>query len=155
MQSSSLAERWVRQSAVGHAVKLLPLVPREKMAELFRAAQVMVSPSLHDGTPNTLLEGMACGCFPVTGDIESVREWITSEVNGLLCDPISPASVAGSILRGLSDNELRRSAEKINCNLIAERADYTKVMAQAEQFYQQVIDSSVAKRDRVVAMPSS
>src|SRR5205807_7454558 len=56
----SIAERWASQAGIGHAVRLLPIVPREKMAELFRLAQVMVSPSLHDGTPNTLLEGMAC-----------------------------------------------------------------------------------------------
>ena len=154
MQGSSLAERWVSQAGVGHAVRLLPVVPREKMAELFRSAQVMVSPSLHDGTPNTLLEGMACGCFPVAGDIESVREWITDEVNGLLCDPTSPQSLAQAILRAIDDGELRRRAREINGGLIAERADYQKVMAQAEQFYQQVIESPSAKRKRELANAS-
>ena len=31
---------------------------------------------MHDGTPNTLLEGMACGCLPVAGDLDSIREWL-------------------------------------------------------------------------------
>jgi glycosyltransferase involved in cell wall biosynthesis len=30
---------------------------------------------------------MACGCYPVVGDIESLREWITPGVNGSLIDP--------------------------------------------------------------------
>lgn len=149
MQGSSLAERWVSQAGVGLAVRLLPNVPREKMAELFRSAKVMVSPSLHDGTPNTLLEGMASGCFPVAGDIESVREWITDEVNGLLCDPTSPQALAQAILCAIEDEELRRRASQINVGLIAERADYRKVMAQAEQFYQRVIESPSAMRKRV------
>lgn len=54
------------------------------MAELFRLSSVAVSPSLHDGTPNTLLEAMDCGCIIVTGDIESVREWINDGENGSL-----------------------------------------------------------------------
>ena len=41
------------------------------MAALFRQAQVMLSITTHDGTPNTLLEGLASGCFPIAGDIES------------------------------------------------------------------------------------
>ncbi len=40
-----------------------------QMADWFRRCRVVVSPSTHDGTPNTLLEGMACGCFPIAGDI--------------------------------------------------------------------------------------
>lgn len=44
------------------------------MAYLFRLADVTVSLSEDDGTPNTLLEAVACGCFPIAGDIESVRE---------------------------------------------------------------------------------
>ena len=46
------------------------------MAAVFQGARVAVSPSTHDGTPNTLLEAMSCGSFPVAGDIESLREWI-------------------------------------------------------------------------------
>ena len=37
--------------------------------------------------PEAILEAMALGCFPIAGDIESVREWITPGVNGILVDP--------------------------------------------------------------------
>ena len=69
-----------------HAVELLPPLSHAQMAEVFRRAQIVASPSIHDGTPNTLLEGIACGCFPVAGDLESIREWITPNENGLLFD---------------------------------------------------------------------
>jgi glycosyltransferase involved in cell wall biosynthesis len=151
MQGSSLANSWISKERVDHAVRLLPVVSRHKMAELFRAASVMVSPSLHDGTPNTLLEGMASGCFPVAGDIESVREWITDDWNGLLCDSTSPPSLADAIVRAISDADLRRQAAQINRCLIAERADYVKVMARAAQFYSEVIEAAHSnhKRTRV------
>jgi glycosyltransferase involved in cell wall biosynthesis len=139
MQSNPIAEKWVKQFAIQGSVRMLPSVPRARMAELFRLASVAVSPSLHDGTPNTLLEAMACGCFPVAGDINSVREWVNDGENGLLCDPTSPDSLATAIVRALSDQQMRDTAKKQNARLIADRADYNKVMRQAEDFYFRIV----------------
>jgi glycosyltransferase involved in cell wall biosynthesis len=104
------------------------------MAELFRRCQVAVSPSTHDGTPNTLLEAMACGCFPVAGDIESLREWIDPGENGLLVDPQNAHFLAEAILQALRDADLRLRAREHNTRLVAERAEYRQVMGEAEKF---------------------
>lgn len=133
------AERWVSRLGIGAAVKLLPRQSREEIAALFRRSAVVVSPSEHDGTPNSLLEGMACGCFPVAGDIESIREWIADGHNGLLADPADPADLAAAILRGFRDSGLRARAQAINTRLVAEQAEYGAVMAQAEGFYRKVV----------------
>lgn len=140
MQNNRAAQTWVERLGIAQNIRLLPSIPREEMADLFRLAQVTVSPSLHDGTPNTLLEAMACGCFPVAGNIESLREWISDGSNGLLCDPRSPEALARVILRALNDNEMRQRAKEQNLKLIAERADYAVVMTCAEKYYRQVID---------------
>ncbi len=105
------------------------------MADLFRRTQVVVSPSTHDGTPNTLLEALACGCFPVVGDLESLREWITPGANGLLVDPGDPQALAGAILQALGQPELRRSAAAYNLRQVEERAEYQRCMQAAERFY--------------------
>lgn len=139
MQSNPVAEKWANEAGVKESVRLLPVVPRQEMGELFRLASVAVSPSLHDGTPNTLLETMACGCFPVAGDLDSVREWITDGVNGLLCDATDPDSLARAVIRALDDEKLREGAREINLRLIAERAEYDNVMRRAEEFYRNVI----------------
>jgi len=86
MCGNAMAESWVKRLGIGHAVRLLPFVEHLEMGRLFRLATVAVSPSDHDGTPNSLLEAIACGVFPVVGNIASVREWIEHGVNGLLCD---------------------------------------------------------------------
>jgi len=139
MAGEEEARRWVEQLKIEHAVTLLPPQPHAAMGELFRAAMVAVSPSTHDGTPNTLLEAMACGCLPVAGDIESVREWITPGKNGLLVDPCSPTELATAMLQALSDETLRQRAAQENARLIAERADYRRCMAMARAFYQQML----------------
>ena len=140
MQGDPIARRWLSQFAIHDRVRLLPSVPRERMGDLFRLASVSISPSVHDGTPNTLLEAMACGCFPVAGDIESIREWIDDGRNGLLCDPTNSESVARAIIRALSDPQLRNGAREHNLRLVAERAVYRNVMQQAEAFYYRVVE---------------
>ena len=135
MQGDPRAERWVRDLGIGRAVRLLPRVEPEEMAPLFRLAAAAVSPSEFDGTPNTLLESMACGAFPVSGDIASVREWVQDGVNGLLFPPDAPRALADATLRALEDEGLRLQAGERNQVLIRDRADHAASMARAEALY--------------------
>jgi glycosyltransferase involved in cell wall biosynthesis len=138
MRDNPIAERWLLRSGAERSVRLLPMLMRKELATLFASSQVSVSPSTHDGTPNTLLEAMASGCFPVAGDLPSLREWIEDGENGLLCDARSPESLAECIVRALRDPDLRSRAAVRNRGLIAERADYSQVMLAAEDLYQQL-----------------
>lgn len=139
MQGNPVAEAWIARFGIARNVRLLPMVPHSQMADLFRMAEITVSPSTHDGTPNTLLEAMACGCFPVAGDIESVREWITHGSNGFLCDPARPQALARAILKALQDEQLRHKAREHNLRLIQDYADRNKVMPYVEEFYHKII----------------
>lgn len=139
MQNESQATKWVNELNISHAVELLPAIEYQKMGELFRSAQIVVSPSVHDGTPNSLIEAMACGCFPIAGDLESIREWITHGQNGLLFDSNSPQSIAESILLGLEREDLRRDAAGLNTKLISAKAEYEMNMKKVEEFYKLVI----------------
>jgi hypothetical protein len=90
LAGNAQAQAWVEQFGLQQSTHLLPKLPQPMLWSLLKRSQVFVSPSSHDGTPNSLLEAMACGSFPVVGDIESMREWIEPGVNGLLVDPHSP-----------------------------------------------------------------
>lgn len=134
------AQRWVAELDIGQAVTLLSHQSRSQMADLFRKSCIAVSPSTHDGTPNTLLEAMACGCFPIAGNLESLREWITSGENGFLISPDDPHDLATAILQALGAPELLRRAESQNRHLIREHALYPRVMARAKAFYRDLIN---------------
>jgi len=138
MAGESQATQWIRELNISHAVQLLPPLPHAKMAEVFRRAQIVASPSIHDGTPNTLLEGIACGCFPVAGDLESIREWITPDENGLLFDSNNPQSISDAIVSALENKNLREKAAGLNQKIIAARAEYKQNMQRAEEFYERV-----------------
>lgn len=140
MEGNNVAEGYVSELNIADSVRLLPFVTHKEMADIFRLATVLVSPSEHDGTPNTLLEAMASGVFPVAGDIESVREWIDDGVNGLLFDPGDSQSIADATIRALSDTGLRGSAAQYNGRMIAEKVAIEGVIVAAEAFYNRVLD---------------
>jgi glycosyltransferase involved in cell wall biosynthesis len=131
------AERWVDNLAIRSNTRLWPRLSHSQLWTLFTRSQVYVSPSVHDGTPNSLLEAMACGCFPVAGNIESMQEWIQSGLNGLLVDATSPRSIADGLIKALEDPALRASAKNENARVIADRAEYRRCMAMAEAFYRE------------------
>jgi glycosyltransferase involved in cell wall biosynthesis len=139
MHGEIRALQWIRELEIEKAVQLLPPSPHEKMGEVFRGAQIVVSPSIHDGTPNSLIEAMACGCFPIAGDLESIREWITPGKNGLLVNPADPQDIADAILMVLQREDLRRDAAGLNANLISARAEYETNMKRVVEFYKSIL----------------
>ena len=139
MAGQAEALNWVNKLGIERSVELLGPRPHAEMAEAYRRAMIVVSPSTHDGTPNTLLEGLACGCFPVVGDLESIREWITDGDNGLLVDAGNPSALANAIIQTIKNKDLRAKAAGLNQNIIAGRAEYARNMKMAEKFYKIVI----------------
>ncbi len=139
MAGQPQALNWVKQLQIGPAVRLLPYLPQPQLWDLFHCADITVSVSTHDGTPNTLLEAMACGCFPIAGDLESLREWITPGVNGLLVEPSKPPALAEAVLQALERPEMRLKATEINLGLIRERAEVNLVRSQIEVFYRRLV----------------
>lgn len=141
MEYQSLAHKWVKEFNISNNVRLLPVQDRSQIAELFRRCRVFVSPSMHDGTPNTLLEAMASGSLPAAGDIESIREWITPGINGLVFDPTDPQDMANSILTAIENDNFYERAKEINTGLIEKKADYPKIMAAAERYYNKILNN--------------
>ncbi len=139
MAGETQALKWMRELGIGAQVDLLPHQSQPQMAELFKKSAISLSITTHDGTPNTLLEAMACGCFPIAGDIESLREWITDGENGLLVDPADPGALASAIVDAISRPNLRKQAKELNLQLVRERAEYERTMKSAEEFYRSLI----------------
>jgi len=137
MEGQAEAMAWVRHLNLGRNVRLLPYLPQAQLWELFQHAEISASISTHDGTPNTLLEAMACGCFPVAGDLEALREWLTPGINGLLVEPGKPQALAEALLLALEQPGLRARAAVINRRLVRERAEVGALRDKLRLFYRQ------------------
>jgi glycosyltransferase involved in cell wall biosynthesis len=136
MAGQAEAESW--KARWPSRVHLLPELSRPDMAAVFARAAVSVSPSQHDGIPNTLLEAMACGCYPVAGDLESLREWIEPDFNGFLIDAANPKELARAVCQALADPERRRMAARFNLRLITQWGTVAANIRRVENFYRMI-----------------
>jgi glycosyltransferase involved in cell wall biosynthesis len=132
------ALQWVDKLGIENNVTLLPMLNQTELWQEFARSTMSISVSVHDGTPNSLLEAMSVGCLPICGDIESIREWIVDGENGLLVDPADPQALASAILRALDDSGLRKKAAAHNQEIIRGRADVSLVRQKVADFYQRV-----------------
>jgi glycosyltransferase involved in cell wall biosynthesis len=137
------ALQWLQRLGIESSVRLLPFLPQEDLWRLFKRAQVTASISQHDGTPNSLLEAMALGCYPVVGDIESTREWIKDGQNGRLVDPEDASAIAAAILDALKSPTHVEEAAILNRGIIHERADRQGLLTEVNNYYQTVIQNGV------------
>ena len=140
MQGQQEAQSWVERLKISERVHLLPYLAQEQLWAIFQRAAVSVSISAHDGTPNSLLEAMAIGCFPIAGDIESLREWIVPGVNGLLVEPDKAQALAEALVLALQNPGLREQAAETNRAIIQERAELNLVRSQIAVFYERLIN---------------
>jgi glycosyltransferase involved in cell wall biosynthesis len=138
MEGQSEALNWVEQLGIEKNIRFLPYVSQPELWREYAKSTVMVSNSTHDGSPNSLMEAMALGCFPVCGDIESIRAWITDGENGLLVDPADPSTLAKAILQALENADLRSAAAKRNAQLIREKAGINAAREKVREFYERL-----------------
>jgi glycosyltransferase involved in cell wall biosynthesis len=136
-------------AALRHAVDRHPLQDkivimgkrsRPEVLSLFGRAEVSVSITNQDGTPNSLLEAMAAGAIPVCSDLPSIREWIEHGCNGFLAAFNDPQAVASALrlALGLSDAERKAIITK-NGLIVAARAERGRAGKQAAEMYHRVL----------------
>jgi glycosyltransferase involved in cell wall biosynthesis len=135
MEGKIEAIKWVNQLNLQKSVTLLPSLSQKMLWSLFHQSDISISLTSHDGTPNTLLEAMACGCLPIAGDIESLREWITPGVNGLLVELNKPQALADGIICVIQNSEFKQKAALINRIRIKEKAEINQVHQRILDFY--------------------
>ncbi|NDJ61468.1 MAG: glycosyltransferase family 4 protein [Chloroflexi bacterium] len=83
-------------------------LPHEDLPYIYNLLDVLVIPSLHDGMPNALLEGMASGCAVVASDAGGIPDVMRHERTGILVAPGAIEELAAAILDLLDHPERRR-----------------------------------------------
>jgi glycosyltransferase involved in cell wall biosynthesis len=83
-----------------------PNVPQARLAELLRAADVFVLPTLVEGMPMVVIEAMACG-LPVIVTAHGPDEVVRDGVDGCIVPPCDATAIAAALERLYADRELR------------------------------------------------
>ncbi len=134
----SQVQQILARSGVNHAARILNPMKYADMPRYYALSDVIVSVASHEGMPRSVLEAMACGAFPIVGDLPALREWITDRENGLILNSVEPTQIADAILNVLSDKTLTQKAAKINRGIIEEHFSGSYWLHKLDELYKEV-----------------
>jgi glycosyltransferase involved in cell wall biosynthesis len=100
-------ERGRLEELAGPRVRFIGAQPRERVLELFRAADASILSSSWENFPHTVVEALAAGTPVIATDVGGVAEVVHDGENGLLVLPGDGAALADAVRRFFSDAELR------------------------------------------------
>ncbi len=98
----SALERLVRASGLQRSVIFAGMTAN--VASFYALADVFVLPSLSEGSPNALLEAMACGLPTVATHVGGVPEIAVDGTTALLVPPSDPNALSRAVSRLLDDS---------------------------------------------------
>ena len=117
----------VKQLNLGEEVNFIGLVEAEDMPAVYRANDIFVMSSAHEGMSNAMLEAMASGLPIVTTRCEGVDELIAD--NGIVVNEFDAESIAGGVKQLIEDGQrylamcqtARKRAEEFSWAHVAEQ----------------------------------
>jgi glycosyltransferase involved in cell wall biosynthesis len=106
-------------------VRVIPYQPAQKLPAYYNLFDLLLLPSLRDGLPNALLEGMACGCAVIGSSVGGMLDVIRPGENGVLVPPGDVAALSEVISDLLTDGA--------RCSRLGENARQMVVAAYTPQ----------------------
>jgi glycosyltransferase involved in cell wall biosynthesis len=123
-----------------------PVVPAERMPELYSEHDVFVFPSLMEGLPTVLMEAMASGMPVITTETCGMPDVVENEFNGLLIPPADATALEEAILRLADSVELRRKLGQAGRDSIQRHA-WESAGQRLEALFLQVLAREARERD--------
>jgi glycosyltransferase involved in cell wall biosynthesis len=100
-------ERLAGELGIGERVRFLGPQPRERVLELFRAADAAILSSSWENFPHTVVEALTVGTPVLSTRAGGVAEVVEHERNGLLVEQGDADALGAEIRRFFGDGELR------------------------------------------------
>ncbi len=108
---------------------------RMDVEHVYGDLDVVVLPSLHEGTPVSVIEAMAAGRPVVATRVGGVPDLLQDGETGLLVPPRDPAALAAAILDLLEDPTLRARLGEAARGAAYPRFDVTRLAADTAAYY--------------------
>ena len=102
-------------------------------------ADVFVLPSLHESSPNALIEAMAVGLPCVASDVGGIVDLIEDEKNGLRVPSKDSEALASALHRVLTNSDFATILGRNARTTIQKKFDSTESMQRLEAIYQQLV----------------
>lgn len=123
---------------LGEEVQFTGALPREKIVDLYAAADVYCLPSLYEGFPVAILEAMAAALPVVSTTVSGIPEAVMPGQTGELVEPEHIAALARALLLLLEDPAKARAYGEAGRALLAERFSIEVVTRSYLELWQEV-----------------
>ena len=132
------AKRFRAEHPEATNVTFLGFVSVERLAELYEACSIYVSPAVYESFGLTFVEAMA-RAKPVIGcDAGAVPELVENEVNGLLVPPVDPFALADAVVRLLTNPEEQRRFGETGYRIAHEQYSDVKMAERVERYFETI-----------------
>lgn len=100
-------ERLIRELNLRDSVIFTGRLTEKELVALYQAADLFIDPSLYEGFGLQVVEAMSCGIPVITSNLTSLPEIVGDA--GILLDPADIQGLASTLVRVLTDAQLRSS----------------------------------------------
>ncbi|MBL0738882.1 glycosyltransferase [Flavobacterium sp. GN10] len=116
-------------------------LPHDELIKLMGKSLIYIGNNISDGMPNTLLEAIVMGAFPIQSNPGGVtEEIICNNENGLLIQsPESIEEIKENILKAISDINLLEEASLKNQKIASERLEYSNNKQKVIEMYKTIM----------------
>jgi len=126
-----------RELGVAERVRFIGVQPRERVVELFHAADATILSSSWENFPHTVVEALSVGTPVLAMEAGGVAEVVRDEVNGLLVPSGDTAALAEAVRRYFGDDALRERLRGAAAGSVSEYAP-ERVFGELERTLRQV-----------------
>lgn len=122
-------------------------ISNDDMLKMMGKSLLHISNNISDGMPNTLLEAMGMGSFPIQSNPgHATEEVIQNGVNGyLISNPFDSLEIAKSIQKAINDKELRTLAQTFNVEIIRKNYDRQNLQKEIIRLYNGILHQKEIK----------
>lgn len=134
-------ESELRAHAAEHNISdkvLFPGFCEDVFSELLKA-DLFVLPSLHEGSPNALIEAMGIGIPCIASDVGGIKDLIDHEKNGISIPSQDPVALEAAIYRMLTEPEFARGLGKNARNTVQQKFNMEASIQKLEEIYQSFV----------------
>ncbi|MDY7039982.1 MAG: glycosyltransferase family 4 protein [Chloroflexota bacterium] len=112
---------------------------RSDMPRIYADLDVVALTSLNEGTPVSLIEGMAAGVPVVSTEVGGVPDIVADGVCGHLVPPGDATALARAIVALLRDRESAQAMGRAGQQIVASRFTAERLISDVEQLYGQLL----------------
>ncbi len=134
-------EKWLKDGELGEFVRMVGLVPTEKVPYCINGFDVMLHASRWEGLPRAVVQGLLSEVPAVSFDNDGAPEVVRTGETGILVPLGDINGLSDALVRLAGDAELRRDMGRRGRELCRKEFDWHNMVEQLEQLYGRLLAS--------------